>query len=90
MQPGYKIHFLPYDFYLIFSPFNSGKIFALFKKKNMNTDTEKFPQQDAPEKNTDHAFVQVGKDGQAVMPKAANDETAPKENSSTEADETQQ
>lgn len=33
---------------------------------------EKFPQQQAPEKNTDDAFVKVGSDGQPVMPGNAN------------------
>ncbi len=28
----------------------------------------KFPEQEAPEKNTDNAFVKVGKDGSPVMP----------------------
>ena len=28
----------------------------------------KFPEQQAPEKNTDNAFVQVGKDGEPVVP----------------------
>ncbi|MCW3109522.1 MAG: hypothetical protein JWQ09_4028 [Segetibacter sp.] len=28
----------------------------------------KFPEQEAPEKNTDKAFVQVGKDGAPVIP----------------------
>ena len=39
----------------------------------MDTNDTKFPQQDAPEKNTDGAFVQVGKDGHPVMPQTAND-----------------
>ena len=34
----------------------------------MNNDKQKFEQQDAPDKNTDAAFVQVGKDGKPVMP----------------------
>ena len=33
----------------------------------------KFPEQQAPEKNTDNAFVQVGKDGAPVFP--TGDET---------------
>jgi len=28
----------------------------------------KFPEQEAPEKNTDNAFVQVGEDGSPVIP----------------------
>ena len=35
-------------------------------------DGTKFPEQEAPEKNTDNAFVQVGKDGSPVIP-AANE-----------------
>jgi hypothetical protein len=38
----------------------------------MNEDN-KFPEQQAPEKNTDNAFVQVGKDGTPVIP-SPNDE----------------
>jgi hypothetical protein len=40
----------------------------------METNERKFPEQHAPDKNTDHAFVQVGKDGQPVIPKTTNDE----------------
>jgi len=40
----------------------------------MDTHDEKFPQQKAPEKNTDHAFVQVGSDGHPVIPETASDE----------------
>jgi hypothetical protein len=39
----------------------------------MDTNDNKFPQQEAPVKNTDHAFVQVGKDGHPVIPQTAND-----------------
>ncbi len=39
----------------------------------MNTDNKNFPEQDAPLKNTDNAFVQVGKDGQPIMPQTATD-----------------
>ena len=38
-------------------------------------DDNKFPEQQAPEKNTDKAFVQVGKDGEPVMP-SENDESS--------------
>ena len=31
-------------------------------------DDNKFPEQEAPEKNTDNAFVQVGEDGSPVVP----------------------
>ena len=31
-------------------------------------DNKKFPEQEAPVKNTDNAFVQVGEDGQPVIP----------------------
>ena len=33
----------------------------------MNSD-DKFPEQEAPEKNTDNAFVQVGEDGAPAIP----------------------
>ena len=32
-------------------------------------------EQEAPEKNTDHAFVQVGDDGKPVMPSVKEDES---------------
>ncbi len=70
------------------NPFHHGKIFALLKEKIMNTNEEKFPAQDAPIKNTDHAFVQVGKDGQPVIPNW-NDGKAPKEQEEKE-EETRQ
>ena len=34
----------------------------------MNNEKDKFNEQEAPEKNTDAAFVQVGADGKPVMP----------------------
>ena len=36
---------------------------------------KKFPEQQAPEKNTDNAFVQVGEDGSPVMPVTKNTQT---------------
>ena len=36
---------------------------------NMERNDERFPQQEAPLKNTDQAFVRVGDDGQPQMPK---------------------
>ena len=48
----------------------------------------KFPEQEAPEKNTDKAFVQVGKDGEPVIP--STDETKTdieKEGSATTLDQ---
>ena len=38
---------------------------------------KKFPEQQAPEKNTDKAFVQVGEDGAPVIPAATPTETGP-------------
>ena len=35
----------------------------------MQQHDEKFPEQNAPEKNTDKAFVRVGEDGEPVIPK---------------------
>lgn len=40
----------------------------------MNNDN-KFPEQEAPQKNTDDAFVQVGKDGSPVVPKGDEKKT---------------
>ena len=40
----------------------------------MDTNEKKLQEQDAPVKNTDHAFVQVGSDGQPVIPQTTNDE----------------
>lgn len=47
----------------------------------------KFPEQTAPEKNTDNAFVQVGKDGEPVMPTTDQKKTdIEKEDNSTTLD----
>lgn len=56
----------------------------ILKKAFMNKDNEKFPKQDAPEKNTDHAFVQVEKDGRAMMPQKASTEKEEKHSSRKE------
>lgn len=50
----------------------------------MDKDTIKLNEQEAPEKNTDAAFVQVGADGKPVIPDAestdrATDAKGPKE-----------
>lgn len=49
----------------------------------MNNENEKLNEQEAPEKNGDKAFVQVGADGKPVMPDsqptAQPDPKAPKE-----------
>ena len=34
----------------------------------MERNTERFPEQEAPSKNTDNAFVQVGEDGKPSIP----------------------
>jgi len=39
-------------------------------------DDNKYPEQQAPEKNTDNAFVQVGEDGSPVIPDKTNDDSA--------------
>jgi hypothetical protein len=39
----------------------------------MDTKEKKFEEQDHPLKNTDQAFVQVGKDGSPVIPNTADD-----------------
>lgn len=48
----------------------------------MNNDKQKFDTQEAPEKNTDAAFVQVGTDGKPQLPEEPsqnNTDTPPKE-----------
>ena len=53
------------------------------KQKTMNKDTNQNNQnknlieQDAPLKNGDHAFVQVGRDGGPVIPHKSDNETGP-------------
>ncbi len=47
----------------------------------------KFPEQKAPEKNTDNAFVQVGEDGSPVLPSENDKKTdIEKENNTTTLD----
>jgi hypothetical protein len=41
---------------------------------------KKFPEQEAPEKNTDEAYVKVGEDGQPVMPEDNNTKTGADDN----------
>lgn len=36
--------------------------------------TDRLEEQQAPLKNTDHAFVQVGRDGEPVIPERSNEE----------------
>ena len=43
-------------------------------KKIMSND-KKFPEQEAPVKNTDNAFVQVGEDGAPVIPSTEENKT---------------
>ncbi len=50
------------------------------------TDNKKFPEQDAPEKNTDNAFVQVGEDGSPVIPNDDEKAKADKNKSQDERD----
>jgi hypothetical protein len=42
----------------------------------MNKEHVKFDEQEAPEKNTDSAFVQVGADGKPVMDPESKDHAA--------------
>jgi hypothetical protein len=42
----------------------------------MNKENQKLNEQEAPEKNTDSAFVQVGADGKPTIPEAQPDENA--------------
>jgi hypothetical protein len=41
-------------------------------EKNKNEQRDRLEEQQAPLKNTDHAFVQVGRDGGPVVPQKAN------------------
>jgi hypothetical protein len=38
-------------------------------------DNKTFPEQEAPTKNTDNAFIQVGKDGSPVVPQTDEPKT---------------
>lgn len=51
----------------------------------MQTD-KKFPEQDAPHKNTDDAFVKVGEDGSPVVPEEESQEQVDTKEQNTEAD----
>lgn len=48
------------------------------KVRKMEKEDTKFTEQQAPEKNTDGAFVQVGKDGQPVIPEGEKNDEAKK------------
>jgi hypothetical protein len=58
-------------------------------KKNINNketeeNMDRFTEQEAPEKNTDHAFVKVGRDGQPEIPGHENEiKEGEEENEST-------
>ena len=47
---------------------------------------KKFPEQEAPEKNTDNAFVQVGQDGSPVIPKVEDSKQNQNDESPTTLD----
>lgn len=49
----------------------------------MNTNGNKFEQQDHPLKNTDRAFVQVGRDGEPVIPDVSKQTDGDKQNDSS-------
>jgi hypothetical protein len=49
--------------------------YSLWQKETMENEN-KFPEQKAPEKNTDDAFVEVGQDGSPVQPAAGQKEKA--------------
>jgi hypothetical protein len=53
---------------------NLFSIYQTQKKHPMNTNDKNFQEQDHPLKNTDHAFVQVGKSGEPVIPKETADQ----------------
>lgn len=45
----------------------------------MERNNERFPEQEAPGKNTDNAFVQVGEDGKPSMPDSNEKREKPEE-----------
>jgi hypothetical protein len=51
----------------------------------MENKEEKFPEQEAPQKNTDHAFVQVGTDGRPVIPHTADEKKEDKKDNISSA-----
>lgn len=55
--------------------------------EKQQSENEKFPEQNAPEKNTDKAFVKVGEDGSPVIPNS-EEENKPKENDEQAKEET--
>lgn len=50
----------------------------------MERNNERFPEQDAPRKNTDNAFVQVGEDGKPAIPDNRDKEAQTTENKEQE------
>jgi hypothetical protein len=54
----------------------------------MESNDKKFEEQDHPLKNTDHAFVQVGKNGEPVIPKddGTNKQQQPEQDRTTTLD----
>lgn len=54
------------------------------KDNNQNNQNKNLVEQQAPLKNTDHAFVKVGHDGGPVMPQKASDENKPDRSSREE------
>jgi hypothetical protein len=49
-------------------------VFWISGKHCMPEDKDRFEKQDDPLKNTDHAFVRVGKDGEPELPASAAEE----------------
>jgi hypothetical protein len=43
-------------------------------KQNKDQQHDRLEEQQAPLKNTDHAFVQVGRDGEPVIPQRSSEE----------------
>lgn len=48
-------------------------------EKNKNQQHDRLEEQQAPLKNTDHAFVQVGRDGEPIIPQRSSDEERQKD-----------
>ena len=52
----------------------------------MDTNDKKLQEQKAPEKNTDHAFVQVGSDGHPVIPQTGTEAKQEKPGNEAQSD----
>jgi hypothetical protein len=61
-------------------------VHLLKKRKNMDSKETKLHEQDAPLKNTDDAFVQVGEDGLPIIPKQEDEKEKVSKEDTTDLD----